>query len=238
MEIKAYPEEEVLVDGKSVKLASLSSDETNRLWADVIAPLSRGAWWERHSWETAKFAELIYKEYPTVYWINRRFWGDIVNLVRRVKSKTGTSYAGSRATGTELCALALRPNFFTKNGVTMTTWLFTATAGNDWFISGAGDAAITLSDRQGLIFLGFADPIDTPKVEAVQLEKGGIPYTRPITLDFAVLEDSPVISLPSAWVIGPEEKYRIAVRYYASGDDNLRPIGFLITTADEIANIW
>jgi hypothetical protein len=160
----------------------------------------------------------------------------LINLVRRVKTETKSPFAGAAARGKELTIELCRPRWFTAAGTTITTWLKTVTAGTAYLISGTGDAAITVPEEEGFAFLAFADPIDTPKAEAVQLEKGGDLYV-PESLPWDLTEEYPVIPLKEPWLILPEDSYRINVRYNIAGSDKLQPIAFRVVKAETIMTI-
>jgi hypothetical protein len=221
-----YPATTAVVEGKSIELAALSSEELNRLKADVLRPFWRG--------------DAGYYTQPSpIYWIAKLYFPAIRDMVRAVKARVGTSYGGSLGRGKELVALFCKPNMFTKNGATLTTWLFTATAGLSWFISGSTNAPITLDEDEGLVFLGWADPIDTPKADAVQLEKGGdlqIGEVLPFMANMDASGNSIIIN-KRPWYVYPKERYRVQVRYFADGDDRLQPIAFKISAAEKLMAI-
>jgi hypothetical protein len=223
---KSYPAGTVVVNNKSVKVAELTAEEVEKLWNDCVRPFWRGD-------------KGYYTQPSPLYWLTSQYFPAIIHEVRVVKEKVGSSYGGTLGRGKELAAMFCKPSMFTKNGAALTTWLFTATAGLDWFISGSTDAPIELGEDEGLIFLGWADPIETPKADSVQLEKGGdlqLAEVLPFMANMDASGNSIIIN-KTPWYIYPKEKYRVQVRYFADGDDRLQPIGFKITTAEKLMAI-
>ena len=217
--IKSYlAESDVVFAGVKTDLAGLSDKEARAIVQQVLNEVPDNA-------------------SPAVYALIKKHIPVLIGLVRRVKVETKSEFVGAGAQGKQLTIQICRPRFFEKAGTTMTTWLFTATAGADWFISGSGDAAIACPEEEGFVFLGWADPIDSPKVEAVQLEKGGTPVGPPQTLNFDFTEKYPVHGLKLAWVIQPQDSYRVQVRYFVAGDDKFMPIAFRVVKAETIMTI-
>jgi len=204
--IKAYPEEP--------GLAPLSEAEVRRLYQEI----------HRFSEHVAPYIrEYIDWAFPA-----------LIHCLRKVKKEVKEEFKGSEARGSELTIQLGIPRFFTKAGTTMTDWLFTiAAVGEDWFISGSADAAIEVPETEGFVFAAWADPIDSPKVDSVQLEKGG-DLIIPERLNFELCEKYPIIRLKKPWVIEPKDKYRIKVYYFATGDDKLQPLAFRICKAEDV----
>ncbi|MEM1551566.1 MAG: hypothetical protein QXH03_02715 [Candidatus Bathyarchaeia archaeon] len=212
-----YPEEKnVRFAGAITDLAALSSDEV-AIFRDQLQ-------------------KIMSEVNPSVAKIISANAEVLINLIRRVKTETKSSFKGATARGKELTIELCRPSWFLRNGTPITTWLYTATAGTSWFISGAGNAPVALPEDEGFAFLAWADPIDTPKAEAIQLEKGGDLYV-PESLPWDLTKEYPVIPLKEPWVILPEDSYRIQVRYNISGDDKLQPIAFRVVKAEAIMSI-
>jgi len=214
VEVKEYPKETKVFVGVKTDLAALTKEEVeifvrelDRMIAEEMSPAVR---------------RIVLVHSPMLR-----------DLVRRVKTEVKQPFRGAYARGSQLTMIYGRPRDFTKAGVTMGTWLFDATAGLDWFISGSGDAAIKIPEEEGLAFLGWCDPVDTPCVEAIQLEKGG-DLMMLQTLNFEVTEKYPVHELLEPWVIQPEQSYRIQVRYFRAGPDRLQPISFRVAKAETL----
>jgi len=162
-------------------------------------------------------------------------WGfdAIIQIVRRVKKNVKKPFVGALARGEQLTIMFGVPHYFTKAGTTITSWLFTAAVGYDWFISGSGDAAIDVPEEEGLVFLAFANPIDVPRSTVIQLEKGGDLFV-PTNLLWELTEKIPIIRLKSPWIIEPKQNYRVRIRYNTAGDDNTQPISFRVCRAKDI----
>jgi len=214
VEVKDYPKETRMFAGVSTDLAALTKAEVevfvrqlDRVIAEEMSPAVR---------------RIVLVHSPMLR-----------DLIRRVKTEVKQPFEGAYARGAKLTLIYGRPRDYTKAGTTMTTWLFDATAGLDWFISGTGDAAIKIPEEEGLAFLGWCDPVDTPCVEAIQLEKGG-DLMMPQTLNFEITEKYPVHELLEPWIIQPEQSYRIQARYHRTGPDRLQPISFRIGKAETL----
>ena len=167
-----------------------------------------------------------------------RHWGWwILRLVRAVKAKVKRPFRGPIARGEQLTLIYQTPDLdvFKVAGSTRTTWLADVTAGVDWLISGSGDAAIELDEDEGLVILGWADPIDSPKSYLIQLYKAGDFYIRQ-PLNWEVCKDFPAIPVkhPRIWMVLPKESYRIKIKYHSSGKDWTQPIAFYVTKAKNL----
>ena len=160
----------------------------------------------------------------------------IIDVIREVKKETRQEFLGPYARGSELTAVEIRPQDVLRGGTALTTWLSSVSAGVAWFESGAGNAAIECPEHEGRAYIGFVDVVDTPRVVAIQLEKGGDPQI-PVAMDFEKCSEYPVIQLPTPWKITPRDRYRIQVRYHSPGNDSLRPLGLRIATAATLISL-
>jgi len=177
-----------------------------------------------------QYAKFIYEEVsPSVRKLLIENEELVRDLVRRVKTETKTVFRGAYARGRELVLIKVRPQTWAK-----TTWLVSVTAGAAWYL-GTETAPRTLAEQEGEIILGWADPIDKPKINAVQLWKAGIGYYAPESIAFDLVEKYPLHSLKEPWIVQPEQSYAIRVYYFATGDDNFQPVAFYVTIAEKLA---
>jgi len=161
-------------------------------------------------------------------WSNRSI---IYDAVRVVKAKRGKGeFMGAEAEGDNLDLLILRPADIKKTGTALTNWVFTATAGTDYFESATGDARLELPDYEARVYCGWADPVDSPKLECVlyELPTRNEPHPTPCELN----SEYPVI-VHKGVLIKPETAYRIQVRYHTNGTDMARPIGVRTVPAEK-----
>jgi len=156
----------------------------------------------------------------------------IYRCVRRVKKETKSDFRGIYAEGDDLDLIVLRPQDVRKTGTVLTTWLFTASVGTDYYESDTGDADLVLgagATAEGRVYCGWADPIDSPKIVAVlyELPKRNVLVPTPFELakDYPVINHMPI-------TIEPGQSYKIGCRYFAAGDDKARPIAVRITKAE------
>ncbi|MCD6407237.1 hypothetical protein J7L81_05145 [Candidatus Aerophobetes bacterium] len=160
----------------------------------------------------------------------------IYDMVRAVKwERKKGKFVGEGAEGDDLDLILARPQDIKKAGTALTTWLFSATAGTDYYESDSGDGKLTLgtgANAEGRVYCGWADPIDSPKMVAVlyELPKRNILEPTPFELnkDYPVIAHTPI-------EIFPGNSYRIQCRYHTNGDDMARPICVIIKAAEKFS---
>jgi hypothetical protein len=238
--IKDYPEETVRYEdamieaGKvaaEVKLAPLSSAEAKRL----ILKLDTLA---------------MEKANPLIASIVAEEVQSIITLVRMVKAETKAEFMGILGSGANLDICWLRAKHvgssLLNSAGTASKGLYGGTSGGvlSWlhtFTAGTSEDLIpsqTMAKTAGVIHLGFMDPIEVPKVEAVQFRIANIP-TPAQTLNFNVrlsfgTESLPVARLEKPVLYGPEKLQQVTVFPNIDGDSKLQPISFLVAKAEDL----
>jgi len=192
-------------------LASLSADEVRAI-NERIAEIAEN------------------EEVFAVLWNARE---DIYDIVRAVKKKNpGSEFKGMDAEGDDLDLILVRPQDIKKTGTALTSWIFSATAGTDYFESDTNDANLQLAEDEGRVYCGWADPIDSPKAVGVQFNLPGI--SKIVPLNFDLSKDYPIIQHKPVKIL-PKVSYSIQVRYKATGTDALRPIAVYATKAANLS---
>jgi hypothetical protein len=238
--IRSYAEETVdwedalIEPGKgvaSVKLAPLSEAEAKRLLLklDILA---------------------MEKANPLVATIVAEEAKNIFTAVRMVKVETKEAFMGVLGAGANLDITWLRPKhvggpLLNKDG-TANKGLYGGTSGGvlSWlhtFTAGTAEDLIpeqTMAEEAGVIHLGFIDPIEVPKVEAVQVKIAGIPSPAQ-SLAFNIrssfgTESVPVARLEKPVIVGPEKKQQVTVFPNISGDSKLQPLTLLVAKAEAL----
>lgn len=153
----------------------------------------------------------------------------IYEAVRMVKKRTHTDFKGSNAEGDDLDLHFIMPWNVKKHGTPLSTFYQDVTAGTDYYWSDTNDAKVELDEDEGLVIVGWYDPIASPKPARVLFE---LPKRNFLSdLPFKMNKDTPVV-IHEPIIVGPKDKFRIQVHYLEDGKDALMPIGVLITKAE------
>lgn len=169
---------------------------------------------------------------------------DILTLMRAVKEETAVEFQGMTAKGNALDIQLVRPVDLTRIGgsTTPVTWLLniTSTGAGDWL--GTSGNEESLSRNEGFIFLGAIDPVEVPKVGAIQFYRftdalGPAQATflrdRRSIGDFSV----PAFRFPRPIYMLPEATYYARAYYEETGFDRLEPVGFHVARRADITNL-
>lgn len=169
---------------------------------------------------------------------------DIIRAVQAVKEESKVQYEGMTAQGVALDINLMRPGDFTRiNGATSPVgWLqsYTATGDTDWLGTPANDEV--LSDNEAMVFLGLIDPIEVPKVSAIQFFRfdRALGPAQVLTLDIRSTfgsQQMPMYQLPRPVVMVPEDGFNVTVFVEQTGDDRLQPVGLIIARRSDITDL-
>lgn len=178
---------------------------------------------------------------------------NILYAARIVKEETKNRFGGIHGTGAELDLVQLVPahvggsilnpagtaskGLYGGTSAAVYTWLktFTAATSDDLIPSQV------MSQWAGLVYLGFIDPVEVPKVHLAKFTLSGVP-TSPQTLNFRVREDLYNYKLPFARlekpiIVGPKKTQAVDVIGGITGDTKLEPIAVLIAKSEDIAMV-
>ena len=163
--------------------------------------------------------------------------GAIINLARAVKAQANSDFAGIFGRGNELTATRILPEMFKKVwGVSTTKWDYNVTsAGTIEYIGTEADPETT-AEEEGIIILGFIDPVAESVITKAQIVKDNTRY-QSADLCFNYSSGYPLAALPEPWVILPEQNFYIKVKAKDSGVTKLEPIGFKIQRAKNLLEL-
>lgn len=219
VEIKDYPEETKPIAGKEEKLGELSADDVEIFVRELDLFIQK----EQHP--ILRRAIIMNANY-------------ILDIIRSVQYETKAGFKGAFARGNELALTLLSPNLLGW-GSTTYSWLktYSSTGAQNWI--GSSSSTISLGDREGHIYLALFDPIDVPKVDAVQLTKDGDSFViEMLSHSFRITNDIfPTHILREPWLIAPRHNYYVQVRVAVTGDDKLQPLGFTIKEARNLMSL-
>jgi len=174
----------------------------------------------------------------------------ILITARMVKTDTKAEFAGILGAGSNLEIVWLRakdvggpllnPAGEANKGLYggasggVYTWLYTFTANT---VANIVPDQI-MAEHAGMIYLGFIDPIEVPKVEAVRYTLAGIPSPAQ-SLAFRIrqtfgVESLPVARLEKPVIVGPERKQAVDLIGGIDGDSKPEPLALLISKAESI----
>ena len=197
----------------------------------------------------------INRQNPTIAAILAEEADSVLTAVRMVKTETKESFAGILGGGANLDICWIRAKdvggeLTDQNGVAskgayalgaggaVYSWLktnFVAGTNVDMFPSAK------LIEEAGIIFLGAIDPIEVPKVEAIQFTIAGIlcpPQSlgfRQNNQEFGAPAKLSVARLEKPVIIGPEKTFTVTVNPSMAGSGKCEPLALLITTAEKMS---
>jgi hypothetical protein len=169
----------------------------------------------------------------------------LVNLIRTVNVESASGFKGSVGSGRQLDAIMLRAvQFYDPDnvGTRRVDWTraiaVLATTNALYFIesSAGGGAALAMGDDEGLAILGFANPAQNPVSDALQITYISQTYNiQNLDFELANVEIGDVIvELKQPLFVYPKEDFAIKVRYFATGTDELRPIGLWVKMSSDL----
>lgn len=106
----------------------------------------------------------------------------------------------------------------------------------DWI--GTSSASLQLSKYATMIVIGFIDPVENPKVDAIKATIKGneypIWYMQNAMMPNAGNNNLHVYELPKPFVVEKEQNMYLQARIARAGDDELRPIGVYFGRGDHL----
>jgi len=172
----------------------------------------------------------------------------ILLAVRMVKLETKQSFQGVLGAGAALDIMWLRaeqiggPLLDAANAVAttgpwqngLTNWLMPLTAGTDDYIIDPQ----SMAEEAALVHLGAIDPVEVPKVEAVQFYLAAIPTPAQVTpfivRDCLGSERLSFVRWEKPVICGPEKNHAINCAPYISGDTKMQLLSLLIGRAQDL----
>jgi len=210
VEIRDYPEETKEIAGKEEKLGELKAEDVEIFVRELDLFIQS----EMH---------------PVLRRVIIDHANDILDIIRTVQYESKAGFKGAYARGNELTLLHLYP---TLVGWSANSWLksYTSTGATDWI--GSESSPISVGERAGHIYLALYDPIDVPKVGAIQFAKDGDKFVIETLNWYRIRTDLvPTYVLREPWLIAPRHTYYVRVRVDITGDDKLQPLAFAVGEA-------
>ena len=193
----------------------------------------------------------LYREHPGIAAMVAEEADSILVACRKVKTETKQDFRGILGAGmnleigwlrakdvggelTDQNTVAGKGAYGIGPGGGVYSWLNTFTAG----VSVDMFPEATLIQEAGIIFLGFIDPIEVPKVEAIQFTLAGMP-SPPQSLAFRVNQEFggpgslPFARLEKPVFVGPQRRFAVTVNPGISGDSKCEPLALLITAVEK-----
>lgn len=112
--------------------------------------------------------------------------------------------------------------------------------GQSFFVEGTtGGSALTLTEDESYIFLGWYNPGDTPCLDSFQITLNTNLFDlQDLDFEKVNLENGDVIiELKEPFIVPPEEAFNIKSYYYRKGTDSTRPIGLHFREAKTLRNL-
>jgi len=216
VEIKDYPEETKPIAGKEEKLGELSSEDVEIFVRELDVFIQQ----EMH---------------PILRKVIIANANNILDIIRTVQYETKAGFKGAYARGNELTLVHIYPKLL---GWSENTWLktYSSTGATDWI--GSSSSPINTGERGGHIYLALYDPVDVPKVGAIQLNKDGDNFVIE-TLNWYRHRNYyvPTYVLREPFLFPPRHTYYIRVRVDTTGDDKLQPLAFAVLEARNLMSL-
>ena len=215
-----YEKNQVNVAGKTYGALDLDEDDY-RVFREELVVLSRRVY-------NPAIADCIARGAPR-----------LLDAVRMVNDQSKQGFKGASSRGDQLIINPMR-----VGDVSRTTWLVTVSAAGaaNWLgaTGAANDIDMLVSSLPVIshIFLGFIDPVASPKIDRVQLVKDSDPYVEEV-LDFgwsAIFGDgqTPFHELKTPWIVPPGSSYYMPVSYFITGEDRLQPVAYAVKRARDV----
>lgn len=160
----------------------------------------------------------------------------IYDAVRAVKKENpGTTFIGFGAGGdNEIDIVRIRPQDVVRGGTALTDWLTSVTAtGVADYESGSGGDYVALGEGESRVYCGWVNPIASPKAVGVLIDHVGEQKKYRVDLLWSLNRDFPIV-VHKPVLLRPNTRYKIQVRYNATGDDALQPVGVVVKIASQI----
>lgn len=217
-----YTSNKVVIAGKEYTAKDLDENDYNIFREEMVVLTLRQS--------NIQIADAIARASPRLL--------DAVRMVNG-QSGAGQGFKGAGARGDQLLINPLR-----VGDVSRTTWLVTITAAGAATWIGASGAAndidMLVSSLPVLshVYIGFTDPIASPKIDTVQFVKDSDAYVEEV-LQFGWREsfnenENPFHELRTPWVAPPQSSYYIPVRYFITGEDLFQPVAFAVKRARDV----
>ncbi len=168
----------------------------------------------------------------------------IAEMVRVVNYNTRSGFKGSTGSGNALDQLMFRAEQFQSPDaagiLARTTWLRAVGIGPLQMICAADalgantHAAYTVAANEALAILGFANTAAAPCTSAFSFTYIGQPYNvQNLQFELAsIVYGDVVVELKQPLFVMPGETILLNTYYYQAGNDELRPIGLWVKTAN------
>lgn len=224
-------------DGSKAELQSQFIEEEDIQIGDKSYTLSRISKYDVNVFAN-ELDGILSRMNPFIWDIFAKFSVNCLAAVRLANIQAKQGFRGASARGNELDALVFNARQFydpDNSGTKRTSWVRTiAATGTKAFFEGATTgSALTLSEEECLIWLGFYNPALSPCSDAFQITINTDLFDIQ-GLDFdqvQVDKGDPIIEFKEPWILPPEEAGEIDVYYFQTGTDDLRPIGLWIKEA-------
>ena len=190
--------------------------------------------WTRHF----RFREVndVYQDFKT----------EILEACEIAKYQLEGTFGGANCRTNEFGWTSIQPNFLLTGGVaspaaavySTSTWnryITTANVVSRWIPwIGTSSISLKLSKYATMIIIGFMDPVDVPKIDAILAKAKGVDYPIWWLADQLEETDYHVAELPTPIVIEREQEIYLQTLVGRAGLDKLRPIGVYFGKGDHL----
>lgn len=184
---------------------------------------------------------------PFIYDVFAKYAVNCFDLIRMVNFNSKQGFRGATGSGNELDAIPfMARQFQDPDGAVQTartSWektVLVADVGVDWFfedfVVGAHGGEQTMGEEEGMIWLAWYNPAQTPCVDAFQITMNTELYNIQ-SLDFDQFDEyhgDVVIEFKQPWTLPPEQSGKIQAYYFQAGTDEMRPIGLWVKMAKNV----
>jgi len=222
-------EEEVTIAGKSYTLSKIAY-----LDAKIF---------------TDELDTILIQQNPLIHDIYAKNAVSMFDLVRMVNVNTKQGFKGALASGNELDFTVMMARQFydpENTGVLRTSWVRTVTPAQItaatalyFFEDILGSAEETMGEEEGMIWLAFYNPAQTPCIDAFQITMNTEPFDIQ-SLDFEQVgaqEGDVIVELKEPWTLPPEQSGAIQAYYFRAGTDETRPLGIFVQMAKNLRSL-
>uniref|UniRef100_A0A6M3JYW9 Uncharacterized protein n=1 Tax=viral metagenome TaxID=1070528 RepID=A0A6M3JYW9_9ZZZZ len=172
----------------------------------------------------------------------------IKECLRVAKYQLESTFGGANAQTNEIGWMPILPNFLlalpaaataTYATATWNRYITTAnvtTRWNDWIIGADAGSSLKMTKYGTMIIIGFADPVEEPKIDGILAKIKGKEYPIWAFGDQMSETDWHVYELPAPIIIEKEQEIYLQALAGRAGLDKLRPLGVFFAKGDYMRN--
>jgi len=200
---------------------------------------------------TDELDTILVQQNPLIHGIYAKNAVSLFDTIRMVNVNSKQGFKGALSSGNELDFTLMMARQFQDPDIALAgrraSWVRPIAAGmvgvQQFFESLAAPTTppteTIMGEEEGMIWLAFYNPAQTPCVDAFQITMNTEPFDIQ-SLDFDqvhIQTGDVIIELKEPWTLPPEQSGLINVHYFQAGTDEMRPLGIWVKMAKNLRNL-